>query len=149
MEQIKTLLKHCHDTFPQFGRDPEAAQTQIVTFSVTLEAYGIEDITAAFRQWLSSGKQFPLPADIAPLCAEIAKERRLKEEQHRPRIAPTPRKVTPTVPWAFKEWAAFTDADKQGLRAHLTTFDTPEARETYEKYLISWCFVPAAWFQAG
>lgn len=47
----------------------------------------------------------------------------------------------PTVPWAYKIWAQFTEQDKIGVAEHLSKMDE-DKRETYEKYLHSWCGKP-------
>ncbi len=54
---------------------------------------------------------------------------------------------TRSVPWAFKLWPNFTDQDKEGLRAHFTTFNDEQKLIAYKKYLRDWCRVPSDWLE--
>lgn len=54
---------------------------------------------------------------------------------------PPKKESNPIVPWAYKIWANFTDSDKRGLQEHLARMEA-DKRETYEKYLHSWCGSP-------
>lgn len=51
------------------------------------------------------------------------------------------------VPWLYKAWGQFTDADKDALRAHFTTFDDNEKLMGYKKYLRDHVGVPADWLE--
>jgi hypothetical protein len=139
LAQLKALLVQSYDVFQIYGKEPEAIKNQLLAFSTVLESHAIEDITAAFTEWLRISAVFPTPADILKLTVAAANER-TGRRNYRPR--PPPRKPAENaVSWCGLMWNQFTDRHKADLVEHLKTM-TLEKAKAYLWYLHEFCGAP-------
>lgn len=125
-----------------YGKTTEQLGTIIKAHQVVLGHYDHADIRKAYTEHLENNSTMPAPADIALRIKGYLKHRsEIAKMDSYAKALPAPSKPNRRVPWAFKDWADFTAADKDGLRAHLTTL-TDKQRTDYKAYLTNWCNMP-------
>jgi len=149
--QLAALITQSFDIFNVYGKEPEALKNIIQGFSVALQNHDMQDIQAAFGQWLREKPNMPQPCDIGALAADW---KRFRLSRRRSMSVPTTNAPSTSgdyrvngytpVSWAFKHFAEFTLADFDDLRQHLAGMTEPK-KTNYENYLIKTCGFPKDW----
>jgi hypothetical protein len=63
-KRLTNLLMQCFDALKLYGKEPEQLGNLNAMFQLVLEDYSIEQITAAFKFYISRNTEIPAPADI-------------------------------------------------------------------------------------
>lgn len=121
--QLADLIQQSFDVFNVYGKEPEAATNIIMGFKIVLEPYRIDDITAAFVQYMGTAKVMPVPAQIKEIVIEIQAER-ARKSNHQGKVVNLPRNPKLMIEHAPNPWHGTKRADwgdetlKQFIEAH-------------------------------
>jgi len=72
--QLTEFLDQCYSTYKVF-KSPEDAKNNLKAFMLVLEDVDMEDISYAFRSWLKTQPEMPVPVNIRGPAIENAKSR--------------------------------------------------------------------------
>lgn len=66
-KKLTELVLQCFDALKVYGKEPEQLGNLNAMFQLVLEDYTIEQITAAFKVYISRSTEIPAPADIVSI----------------------------------------------------------------------------------
>lgn len=102
---------------------------------MVLDFYPIEDITAAFKEWMRSKSTMPTPSDILKLTEYASITRRNNSKKYYPAVA-VPQRVIEKVPWYGLSW---NEIEKQGfipqIEQHLVELTKKNGKQSAQRYL--------------
>jgi len=99
--QLGESLDQCYSTYKVF-KSPEDAKNNLKAFMMVLEDVALEDISYAFRAWLKTQPEMPVPSNIRGPALENARSR--NQPKYTPVQLSTPKEREYIVPWAYMTW---------------------------------------------
>ena len=90
-DQVRALVYQSFNVFNIYGREPESLESILLGFTIALEDIPLDYITRAFKDWLKTNTDMPLPANIrkdAMEWIEIDRKKQGKEMKGRQRKTP-------------------------------------------------------------
>lgn len=126
---VNQLLK----IYPSYGRDGTETKTIIRAFQFALEPYALEDIENGFKNWLTTGKQMPLPSDLVDYCKAREKHKRETQGSYTKALPAPPKDI---VPWFGMTYEEIMDSGhKTAFIQHLEILKAEKGEQRMKEYL--------------
>ncbi len=146
---MRALVYQSFNVFNIYGREPESLESILLGFTIALEDIPLDYITRAFKDWLKTNTDMPLPANIRKDAMEwIEIDRKKQERDSLPKLENHHKMAEPrvinAVPWAFMSYEQIC---RENMLNQVKDWITDELKplnkhEDYIKYLKDFCNFP-------